>query len=69
MTSSTLTRFQEILEELEEQRRIGERIHADAKAQYEAARARNQAIYARVRAEQARRNKSLFRRIKESVFS
>ena len=68
MTSSTLTRLREILEELEEQTRIGEKIHAEAKRQYDEAERRKQARYARIRAEHERRNRPLLSRLREALF-
>lgn len=53
---------------MQEQKRIGEMIHADAKRQYDEAEKRKQAIYARIRAEQERRSRPLLARLKEAVF-
>jgi hypothetical protein len=69
MTSSTLERFQEILEELEVQKQIGDEIHAEAKRQFEAAERRKQTIYARIRAEHEKRSKSFWTRFRERLFS
>ena len=68
MTSSTLTRFQATLEELEEQKKIGDQIHADAKRQYDEAERRKQARYARIRAAEERRDKHFLRRMKDAIF-
>lgn len=56
------------MEEARERWAISDRIIADADRQYWEAEKRKQAVYARIRAEQERRNKPLVRRIKEAIF-